>query len=641
MTSDITLPDWLAPAPESSSLLNGALRLGAQGLPVFPCDPQQKRPWTRTGFKAATTDRTQIISWWTSHPNAAIGMPTGTVSGLVVIDLDKRPDKDGVAAFRALEAPYGRCPRTPVVRTPGGGQHLYFRHPGGTHRIPSTANKLAVGVDVRGDGGYVLVSPSAGYLIEGRAINDAPDLPSWLLDKIVQKNEPAASEVEIASGRDSLVPWQNIEDALQCIPPDCSRDEWIRVGMALHLVGTRSGDNACARKLWDTWSQGSSEKYPGERELKRQWRSFKEKDDGVTLGTLFHIAREYGYRETVDAGELFKDVEASKSLHSSNKTNPFAWTEDFRMTDEEIEELADPDWIFPNLIISGHLIVIPAEPNGGKTTIFEWVCSQISSSHRVIYVNADISAGDAKEAHRRAKEGKYELLLPDMKPGLSMDDVVQQLVDMNSAGGDLSDVVMVFDTLKKMADVISKKAASTLYKTLRGLTAKGMTIVLLAHTNKYRGEDGKPVFEGTGDLRADVDEMIYLIPKHHDDGSMTVSTDPDKVRGSFKPISFEITTGRQVHPVEYVDTARENHLAAQRAKDDDDIRIIDAFLSTGEKNQSEIVVQCGHHQISRSRVLKLLKRYTIADGGLWVRRNDPINNAAIYAKRNVFEGQLH
>jgi hypothetical protein len=312
--------------------------------------------------------------------------------------------------------------------------------------------------------------------------------------------------------------------------------------------------------------------------------------------------------------------------------DPFSWTEELTMTDAEIEELADPEWIYENLLIQGHLIALPAEPNAGKTTILEWVCGQISDAYRVIYVNADISGSDAKYAYQKAKRGGYTLLLPDMKQGGSMDYVVTQLEAMNRSGAELADAVMVFDTLKKMVDVINKARARELYKLLRSLTAKGMTIVLLAHTNKHKGDDGKPIFEGTGDLRSDVDEMIYLIPMKHEDGSMTVSTAPDKVRGNFQPISFEISADRQVSRKDgFVDVARERLHQKQREDDADDIAIINALLSRGEKTQSEIVKHCKDENIGRRRVLSLLKRYTRGNRALWQCRQERKNNVLIYA----------
>ena len=104
--------------------------------------------------------------------------------------------------------------------------------------------------------------------------------------------------------------WEEIEGALAFINPDCSRDEWINVGMGLHWAGEQTFNNEQAFHIWDTWSQGASLRYPGEREMGKQWASFRtNKSNPVTLGTLFHLAREAGWSRPVpDASTLFGSV---------------------------------------------------------------------------------------------------------------------------------------------------------------------------------------------------------------------------------------------------------------------------------------------------------------------------------------------
>lgn len=317
--------------------------------------------------------------------------------------------------------------------------------------------------------------------------------------------------------------------------------------------------------------------------------------------------------------------------------NPFAWVDDFLMTDEEMDAIADPEWVFENLIILGHITVIPAEPNGGKTTIMEWVCSQISDRYDVYYINSDISGVDAKRAHYRAKQAGYKLVLPDMRSGKSMDSVIESLVRMNESGNDLTRSVVVFDTLKKMVDVINKSKSKDLYKLLRSLSAKGMTIILLAHTNKHKDDDGNPIFEGTGDLRADVDEMIYLLPIKHEDGSMTVSTKPDKVRGQFEPITFDIASDRTVTLRDFVDVEAERKYVAQLAADQDDVDTISQILATGAKKQTDLINACKAEGLSRRRCLTLLGRYAGSGRGLWEKRQlRDENNAVLYSMKMGF-----
>ncbi len=81
--------------------LAAALRLARMGKPVFPCRPN-RAPLVAGGFKAATTNAEPIRAWWARWPRALIGMPTGAISGVVVLDLDLKDGRDGLAAFDAL-----------------------------------------------------------------------------------------------------------------------------------------------------------------------------------------------------------------------------------------------------------------------------------------------------------------------------------------------------------------------------------------------------------------------------------------------------------------------------------------------------------------------------------------------------------
>lgn len=138
-----------------SSMLEAALIYARHGVPVFPCRPN-KAPYTSTGHKAATTDETTIIDWWTRWPDALIGMPTGWASGVWGLDVDL---PDGPASLEAIEAQIGPLPKTLVQITGSGGRHLFFKMEAGVE-VKNSARKLGPGLDVRGVGGYVIVAPS-------------------------------------------------------------------------------------------------------------------------------------------------------------------------------------------------------------------------------------------------------------------------------------------------------------------------------------------------------------------------------------------------------------------------------------------------------------------------------------------------
>ena len=142
----------------SPSLALAARSLAAAGVPVFPCVVEGKRPLTRRGFLDASSDPEQVAAWWSRTPYANIGIPTGAVSGVVVVDVDVHGPHDGRAAFqRASDA--GLVDGAGLlVRTPTGGAHVYF--PATPGREQRSWQAATAGVDFRGDGGYIIAPPS-------------------------------------------------------------------------------------------------------------------------------------------------------------------------------------------------------------------------------------------------------------------------------------------------------------------------------------------------------------------------------------------------------------------------------------------------------------------------------------------------
>jgi Bifunctional DNA primase/polymerase, N-terminal/Primase C terminal 1 (PriCT-1) len=171
-----------------------------RGWSIIPIRLGDKRPFVRwEQFQHRRADEAETCDWFRTCPEAGIGIVTGTVSGLVVLDVDVRHGGD--AALQRLEREHGRLPTTVECRTGGGGRHLYFAHPGGLVR-----NKvgLAPGIDLRADGGYVVAPPSLHasglrYVwVAGRAPDDmaVTPLPDWLrryaIDEPTRRGYPIA-----------------------------------------------------------------------------------------------------------------------------------------------------------------------------------------------------------------------------------------------------------------------------------------------------------------------------------------------------------------------------------------------------------------------------------------------------------------
>ena len=193
------------PAPPALQIMEAALGYNHHGLAVLPlhspgedgscscgdedCSSPGKRPYTHRGLHDASIDPDEIRRWWREWPDANVGIRTGAESGLIVLDVD--PDHGGDESLAQLEALHGPLSATVQQRTGGGGRHYLFQHPGTPVR--NRAGFLP-GLDVRGDGGYIVAPPSRHISGDGYAWAPgcSPDeielaaLPVWLLDLITR-----------------------------------------------------------------------------------------------------------------------------------------------------------------------------------------------------------------------------------------------------------------------------------------------------------------------------------------------------------------------------------------------------------------------------------------------------------------------
>lgn len=177
----------------------GYLARGWSLLPIRARDKRPLLPWERLRINKPTA--AEVTDWFRRWPHANIGIVTGEISNLVVLDID--PEHGGNDSLDRLQQRFGAFPRTVEATTGGGGRHLYFLHPDVT--VHNRAG-LAQGIDVRGDGGYVVAPPSIHptgaqyYWTPGHSPEEltlAP-LPRWLLRTVGAR-----------AGR-SLVDWRRL-----------------------------------------------------------------------------------------------------------------------------------------------------------------------------------------------------------------------------------------------------------------------------------------------------------------------------------------------------------------------------------------------------------------------------------------------
>lgn len=162
--------------------MKAALDYGRLGWSVIPIESRGKRPlirWQVYQFRRPTA--TEVVEWFRRWPDANIAVVTGVVSGLAVLDIDPRHGAD--ASLTQLTREHGGLAETVEARTGGGGRHLYFAHPG---ELLHNRVGIVAGVDLRGDGGYVVAPPSVHASGEPYRWERSADvcrlapLPDWL-----------------------------------------------------------------------------------------------------------------------------------------------------------------------------------------------------------------------------------------------------------------------------------------------------------------------------------------------------------------------------------------------------------------------------------------------------------------------------
>ena len=171
-----------------------ALTLAERGMAVFQLPARSKIPSKGSaGFKDATRDPELISRLWQECPDGNIGIATGVVSGVFVVDLD---GEDGEASLRALEKKFFPIPSSVESITPGGGRHIFLKLPNYAEGvvIKNSVKQIAPNIDIRGCGGYVIAPPSlhpngkayAWSVDSGSAFADPP---VWLVEMIASPKD--------------------------------------------------------------------------------------------------------------------------------------------------------------------------------------------------------------------------------------------------------------------------------------------------------------------------------------------------------------------------------------------------------------------------------------------------------------------
>lgn len=531
------------PTPTLSVLGQAALDYTTRfGWAVFPLVPNGKTPLTAHGFKDASTDPDCIRGWWTTTPNANIGIATGTHSNLVVLDLDSR---EAVAAF--VEA-YGD-PLTPCSTT-GRGAHLMFAHPGGMVR--SRAGALGPEMDVRGDGGYIVAPPSIHP--SGRAYEWHPErhpllmapmsLPPALLGALSSGMSSATGE---APDQESLraPSGDHVRQVVAAIPNDTDRDGFVKMAHAIRGAVGEDADGAGAESFagWcDRWAEdsGVDTNVNDPEEVAEVWRKTRGQTVRVGWGWLLDRARKFApelVAETV--AERFEIEPAPPGAPvptiPSTPITPAGTRRRFRvLTIEELMQEPDLEWQVPDLVPRRGMGLVFGESGTGKTFLVLDLALSIASGlpflgrdvkqGRVVYVagegrlKARVAAWQA--AHPGANTDSLRVVpaAPDLADPREAETLRE---DIEAAAGNQVDLI-VLDTWTRVTPGKDENSNSdtSLAIDICGRMAErfGAGFLVIHHTGV--GDANRP--RGATALFAAAD-YAWLVKNKHNPRSLTCS----------------------------------------------------------------------------------------------------------------------
>jgi hypothetical protein len=308
------------------------------------------------------------------------------------------------------------------------------------------------------------------------------------------------------------------------------------------------------------------------------------------------------------------------------------------------QQMLEDKFVLNGIALLGQATAIYAKPNSGKTLLtIHLVCEGIKSGELsaddVFYVNADDNHKGLVTKLEIAEKYKFNMVAPGFK-GFNVNEFTEYMSAMVN-GDQCKGKVIILDTLKKFTNIMDKKVSSDFGKVMRGFVSKGGTMILLAHTNKNRDNDGKVVFSGTSDIVDDVDCAYTIDVSEGSDGLYkTVVFENIKSRGDVEQdIAFKYSNKVTIADGGYLalldSVSRVSEQQAQLAKSqvktqemlDKNAPTIEAIreaLEVGEMPKTDLIETA--HQlsgVSKERVTKALNAHTGKDwtkGHRWSKR---------------------
>ena len=545
--------------------------LGIQAVPALrPAEATTDNPhWKRPAIRWREHTQEQVTDdvseqWWHDHPTANIGMLTGAASGgLFILDLDTSRHIEAERWWEQLLTAHngGRQLDTPTQRTGGGGLQLLLRAP---HDWRPPTGKTPIGVDVRGEGGFAMLPPSA---------HESGNQYRWLADYEPGALQPLVAPLWLCEAIDALLAAHRGtatasggQPAEKTPTPDYQRSlagdlmdgregymtqmVWARVVDLYRDSPIQPSDTSDAlRKAFDNYASHTKSRLtePGipnhillEREgrgitaFKQRWDYALTKWDGevAQAAGLPSPSQQKRLQQPVMVGETRIDPETGEVLDTEFGPSAVvsAGPSGYRaLNPAEIYALPDPEWLVDGLIIERGMGFIYGKPGAGKSFVAldialrvatakaDWMGKPIVKTGGVVYISSEGVADMKFRLKAWGIANAVELdqspfyLIPDAVNFMNTQDLERLFTTLDTVIGRTGEIVLVVvDTVSRVlpgADENLQKDMTVFIAAIDGIRERyGVATIGVHHTSREGNLRGSTVFDGAGDFLLSVEK---------------------------------------------------------------------------------------------------------------------------------------
>lgn len=516
----------------------------------------------RHGKQGSPEDRSKLVTFAAAKASAArrgmdgVGLALMPEFGITALDFDRCVDADGNLPSEIAQI----VGRTYSEFSPSGnGVRAFVRGDYGNRKSSGNGD---FGFETFHSSGYCTFTGNILPIVDIVGFEDTvagDEVTASRVRALCEKRFGSATPKTVdpddfMSGREPRLGLsvERMEELLAALDPDIGRDDWIKVGMALHHE--QEGDD-CGFALWDEWSQQGA-KYPGEEALRSQWDSFTRRagpgQRQVTMASVIRMAQ--------DASSL--DVEDMRALAStaapeadSGPRTPDGFDGKFRAySAAEIATRPPVEWLVKGLVPRSTDPVIVFGPSGsGKSFVATDVAASVArgtdwygrkvKQGRVLIVMAEGSGGAPQRVRAYAKKydldpASIDIAFVTAAPNFLDKGDIGEIIKTIAAIGGI--VLVIIDTFAQVTPGANENAGEDMGPALRNAQVisevTGATVVLIHHT----GKDASKGSRGWSGIKGAASAQIEIV--RHDDGQREIHIEKMKDGKDGERMGFRLET---------------------------------------------------------------------------------------------------